>query len=285
MEIKKLEHQSGIEQISDMLMLNGTLTDCPGLVHGKMGIAVFFFHYAQYTDNMLFAYYAQDLIGEIQMQIHINSPADYEKGIAGIGVGIDYLTRNKFLNVDDDIFEDFDSRMYRAVMYDPWLDFSLYNGLIGYGKYWIARLLSKQAMECLLCIIQRIEENYSNISTKEQTDIYCFLLDLQGISGFDSSDSLLEQCRRKWDFQMSDINRSFHRLGGSAVSNIIRAYQSSLYFNDSLQVDIDIALKQIPALDMEKAPTGTGLLNGYAGEGMLRLTAIEPSNISWMNLL
>jgi hypothetical protein len=35
-----------LSQIADMLLLNGTLTECPGLVHGKMGIAVFFFHYA-----------------------------------------------------------------------------------------------------------------------------------------------------------------------------------------------------------------------------------------------
>jgi hypothetical protein len=79
-----------------MLILNGTLTECPGLVHGKMGIATFFFHYAQYTDNMLCADYAMDVIGEILNQIHVNSPADYEKGIAGIGVGIDYLIWNNF---------------------------------------------------------------------------------------------------------------------------------------------------------------------------------------------
>ncbi len=35
-----------LQQISDMLVLNGILTECPGWVHGKMGISVFFFHYA-----------------------------------------------------------------------------------------------------------------------------------------------------------------------------------------------------------------------------------------------
>lgn len=108
-----------MQQIADMLLLNGTLTECPGLVHGKMGITIFFFHYAQYTDNMLFADYAMDLISEMLDQIHINSPADYEKGVASIVVGIDYLIRNNFLNVKDDICEDFDQRMVRAVMYDP----------------------------------------------------------------------------------------------------------------------------------------------------------------------
>jgi hypothetical protein len=40
--------EQDLRQIADMLLLNGTLTECPGLVHGKMGIATFFFHYAQY---------------------------------------------------------------------------------------------------------------------------------------------------------------------------------------------------------------------------------------------
>jgi hypothetical protein len=86
-------------QITDMLLLNGTLTECPGLVHGKMGIAIFFFHYARYTGTELFADYAMDLIGEMLNQIQVNSPADYEKGLAGIGVGLDYMIRNNFLNV------------------------------------------------------------------------------------------------------------------------------------------------------------------------------------------
>ncbi|MDR3143149.1 MAG: hypothetical protein LBU37_15700 [Tannerellaceae bacterium] len=83
-----------LRQIAEMLLLNGTLTEDSGLVHGRMGIAVFCFHYAQYTNNMLFADYALNLIEEMQNQIHASSQADYEKGIAGIGAGIDYLIRN-----------------------------------------------------------------------------------------------------------------------------------------------------------------------------------------------
>jgi hypothetical protein len=85
----------------------------------KTGIVVFFFHYAQFTGNELFADYAIYLIGKMLDQIHVNSPADYEKGIAGIGAGIDYLIRNKFLITEDDICEDFDYRMVRAVTIRP----------------------------------------------------------------------------------------------------------------------------------------------------------------------
>lgn len=40
-----IQIKKDLQQITNMLILNGTLTECPGLVHGKIGIAIFFFHY------------------------------------------------------------------------------------------------------------------------------------------------------------------------------------------------------------------------------------------------
>lgn len=284
-----IQIKKDLQQITDMLMLNGTLTECPGLVYGKMGIAIFFFHYAQYTNNMLFADYAMDLIDEILNQLHVNSQANYKKGIAGIGVGFDYMIRNNFLDIEDDICEDFDGRMYRAVKYDPLQDFSQCNGLTGYGRYWMTRLNyptpAMQARECLTYIVKLIDENLPHISEKEQIDVYCFLFDLQEAFDFDRCIGLLEQCRSIFWGQSSDFIRDIPRLENSVVGNVVRIYQHHRYFHEPYQDKIDIALKQIPNLDMEKSPVGTGLLNGYAGEGMMRLTALDQTNISWMNLL
>jgi hypothetical protein len=281
--------ENDLRQIADMLLLNGTLTECAGLIHGKIGIAIFFFHYAQYTNNELFADYAMDLIGEIFNQIHVNSPADYQKGIAGIGVGIDYLIQNKFLSVENDIIEDLDQRIVRAVLYDPWMDFSQYDGLIGYGRYWMMRLRHPQpavkARECLLYIIGKIEEELPNISIKEQIDVYCFLHDIQTISHFNCCNEVLGRCLRELNLQLVDITQSFPRFGDSIIANIVRTYQYNKYFNTYLQNEIDFVKKQVPVLDIEKAPDSTGLLNGYAGEGMLRLMTINQANISWMQLL
>ena len=83
----------------------------------------------------------------------------------------------------------------------------------------------------------------------------------------------------------SDISRSFPRLGDSIIGNIIQRYQCSRYLNVSLQDEMDADLKQIPDLDMEKPPAGMRLLTGYAGEGMAQLTALNQTNVSWMQLL
>jgi len=267
-----------LRQIVDKLLLNGTLCDCPGLVHGKTGIAVFFFHYARYANNELFEEYAMDLIEEIKFQIHNNSPADYERGIAGIGAGIDYLIKNNFVDADKDIFRDFDERMYRAVMYDPWQDFSLYDGLSGYGRYWMIRLPSEKARACLLSITKNIEEKFLKISEHEKNDIYCFLHELQRKSGF----TLCAKLLKRYYNQSEEI---FHRLGDSSVGNITRKYQKNQYFNRNFQTPMQTSLYQLHDLEMEKRTSEIGLLNGYAGEGMLQLTSLDPNKLSWMNLL
>ena len=264
------EMERQLRDIAALLLLHGTLTECPGLVHGKMGIAIFFFHYARYTGNELFEEYAYDLIEEIHDQLHANTAADYEQGIAGIGVGMDYLLKNSFLQADEDIFDDFDQRMFRAVMYDPWQDFSLYDGLTGYGRYWMMRLPNQDAKACLLQISAHIEANLPDISSSVHTDdVYCFMRDLQETAGFPAH---VGSCL---------TDRSFRRLGNTDVGNIVRMYQQNLYYNQTLQVDFE----QIPLLDMDKPLVSTGLLTGYAGRGLLRLTALNQMNISWMKLL
>ena len=177
-----------LRYIADILILNGTLTDCPGLIHGKTGIAIFFYHYARLTKNGLYEEYAKDLIAEIISQLHVNSPADYKTGIAGIGVGLDYLIRHRFLNADEDVFEDFDQRMFRAVMYEPCTDYSLYDGLAGYRRYWLMRLHRQpsleQAQKCLRHITQYIDEKDVIIKRMPEFDIDKLLDNMGMLSGY-----------------------------------------------------------------------------------------------------
>lgn len=274
-----------LKQIADMLLLNGTLTKCPGLVHGKMGIAIFFFQYARYSQNPLFAEYAMDVIGELVKQLHANYRSDYEKGIAGIGTGIHYLIKEELVDADIHIFEDFDERMYRAVQYDPFPNFSMYEGLIGYGNYWLSRLqqqpLSVQAQDCLIRIIKRIEENMYLIPSEEWSDVYCFLFDLQIATDLSLSSELLEQSRK----QVMDSHQFFPRLGNSVLEDIIRQYLCQRYFKEISSIEIHKVFELLPPLDRKTLPAFMGLLDGYAGEGLLRLTALNGIDPSWMQLL
>lgn len=175
-----------LSQIVDLLLLNGTLTRCPGLAHGKMGIAIFFFHYARYTGNDLFQRYGWDLLEAVLNQVHATYRADYERGIAGIGVGIDYLIKNQFVEADSGIFEDFDERMMRATYYEPYANLTRDEGLTGYGDYWFCRQtdkrMSENAQACLNRIAEEIQKARPALSELEIHDTDRFLSRYEGKS-------------------------------------------------------------------------------------------------------
>lgn len=78
-----------------------------------MGLALFFFHYARFTQNELYSDYAIELIEKIQNRIHEDTPTNYKDGLAGIGSTIEYLVQEGFIEADTDaILEDFDNRLF-----------------------------------------------------------------------------------------------------------------------------------------------------------------------------
>lgn len=147
----------------------------PRLVAWEVRNRHLFFHYARFTGEELFDEYAWDLVVAMQEQLHANYRPDYEWGIAGIGVGIDYLIRSGLIEVDEDFFEDLDERMYRAVMYDPYPDYSRDEGLTGYGWYWLCRRANAGAADCLSRIAARIEQDQAGFSPGEIRDAARFL--------------------------------------------------------------------------------------------------------------
>ena len=177
-----------IKKIADMLLLNGSLLKNSGLFHGRMGVAIFFFHYAQYTRNELFEKYAAEIIGQIQAEIHWDSPVDYEDGLAGIGAGIEYLTQNRFLDIDtNEILNDFDKKISHAIVYEPHENFSKDNGLIGLGHYFLSRIINRKSAiedahlvsnrETIIHVVNLLEQA-NEYAEQDLPDILSFLCKL-----------------------------------------------------------------------------------------------------------
>ena len=87
------------QRITNTLLLNASFIGNLGLMHGKMGIAIYFFHLAQETKNQIYEDYAGELIDEIYDEISTTTPLDFENGLAGIGWGIEYLVQNGFIEI------------------------------------------------------------------------------------------------------------------------------------------------------------------------------------------
>jgi len=130
-----------LNNVVDTLLLGGSLVECNGLLHGKTGIAVFFFHHAKHTGNELFEEYAVELIESVLNNLSLKTPISYRRGLAGIGSGFEYLSRQGFLEFDcNDVLEDFDKVIFDATINGAENDTSLYDGLSGLGRYYLFRI-------------------------------------------------------------------------------------------------------------------------------------------------
>jgi len=154
-----------LNRIENVLLLNSSFIDDLGLMHGKTGIAIFFFHLARATGNKIYEDYAGELIDEIYEEISVSTSWDFENGLAGIGWGIEYLAQNGFIEADtDEVLEEFDNRLFQALIYSTPQEVGLLDGLAGLGAYFLKR-------------IQNPASNNGKISTLTNKQILIHLID------------------------------------------------------------------------------------------------------------
>ena len=91
---------ANLKRIANILMLNASFINNLGLLNGKMGVAIFFYHYSKYSGNKIYDEYAGELMDEIYSDINTNTPINFEDGLTGIGWGIQYLVKNRFIEAD-----------------------------------------------------------------------------------------------------------------------------------------------------------------------------------------
>ncbi len=136
--------------IADYLLLNGTLVPACGLLSGKMGVCLFLFHYSRYRDNEVVREYAIELLGKVLEEVNTDTLADYHRGIAGIGYGLEYLSRNDFLDIGKSpLLMDIDRKITMLVPCERRLGLPV--GLGGFGKYLACRLRSRSGLSAAYC--------------------------------------------------------------------------------------------------------------------------------------
>lgn len=129
-----------LQRIANVLLLNASFIDNPGLLNGKMGIAIFFYHYSRYTKNKVYEEYAGELIDEIYEEINTSTPVNFENGLTGIGWGIEYLVHNGFIEANtDEVLADIDNYINQSILSCP-LSPENCSDLTDYGFYYQVRL-------------------------------------------------------------------------------------------------------------------------------------------------
>ncbi|MDR0560363.1 MAG: hypothetical protein LBG92_09325 [Prevotellaceae bacterium] len=136
------EQNELLQRIVNHQLMNVSFCNNPGLLNGKTGCAIFFFHYARYTGNSLHEDFAGELLDEVYEDIQTNTSVSFSSGLVGIACGISYLIHYKFVEGDaDDVLEEMDKKIMEKDLRRI-NDFSLDTGLEGIAWYALCRLYS-----------------------------------------------------------------------------------------------------------------------------------------------
>jgi hypothetical protein len=210
-------------RLADVLLLNASITDNPGLLNGKMGIAIFLYHFARRKGIEMYSTYAGELIDEIYEGVSTQTPVDFADGLTGIGWGIEYLVRNGFVEADtDEALSEIDNSIYRSMFQQPLLTENG-NDLFGYGFYYLSRLLGREneddnlntlikkqqliylTDECerLLILKRYLDFNIKSLSVGTINSIAWFLLEMHKLNLFPLKvDKLLRHLPSELEFTL-----------------------------------------------------------------------------------
>lgn len=152
-------------KIIDYLLLNSQYIQDIGLFHGKMGIVVALYAYANKYKDKLLEDYAWDLFQQVYDGVHSDMPISLEYGLIGIGYGTTMMCEQGWFECDlNDILADIDAKIMER---DPRriTDFSIRSGAGGLCLY-----LSLRKKVCDIFSTydrQFVEELQSVMSSKE----------------------------------------------------------------------------------------------------------------------
>jgi hypothetical protein len=131
------------DRLINHLVLHCSFLENPGLLNGKMGIAIFFYEYHRKTNIKFYETLANELIDDVYDNISTTVPINFADGLAGIGWGIEYLAQNKFIDANtDEVLEEFDVLLSQQISNVASGNIGALEELIGLGNYFLRRYLS-----------------------------------------------------------------------------------------------------------------------------------------------
>ncbi|NDV65747.1 hypothetical protein [Bacteroides sp. 224] len=156
-----------LQRIANTVLLYSYHTDNKGLLDGKMGIALFLYSYARYSNGKYYSDFADDLLDEI-LASAARIPTTFEDGLTGIGWAVNYLIKNKLVEGDpNEVLNDVDKRVFSHLRCDPSIS------IFGHAIY----------------LTERIRDNANN-PVFEQYITQCLDFCHKGLNGYKGTISL-----------------------------------------------------------------------------------------------
>jgi hypothetical protein len=275
----------------------------PGLYHGKTGLAVFFSHYASYTQNDSYYEIAFDLLSKINTQLYRNNSVNYAYGLCGIGAGIEYLTQNMHFEADtDNVLAGIDFCVSHHLT--DYSALSSFNQIIGIGKYLVFRIKNtkrKVEIEKNIGKVVDLIEMQSMRTPFCRPDVLNLLYSFRDVSEkayilFDNQIQLfninmIEESPFEWFYffyKMKERNPNYNII--DSINRLILDKQLILnnmeYIMWSLFSGNNVTNEQLENfINQSKISQTYGIINGLASIGLAMLSLVDKRYSTWVELL
>jgi hypothetical protein len=289
-------------QIAQLIQQNGLSSSNHGLMHGNIGMSIFFYHLSRNTNNPDYENIADDLLDKAFENMTTSTSVDFENGLAGIGWGIEYLIQNKFADgITDEILEEADNKVFRLLSENIHPSFELSNGLMGYLFYLIYRLKNKDIplstaqrinRELLIVAINKLDElvttQFPSISKEMNFDLFWrFPVMLFGITEAFKLDIYNEKIRcmiRQWlpFFETYIPSLHINRLFIAVVLKRINLLMPDKRLDKQIQIllfaiDFDVLKTEVDHYDIS-------IRSGWPGVTLLLNIALKELPTDSLNL-
>jgi lantibiotic modifying enzyme len=170
------KYRRKLEEISHVLQMETPNLERMGLMGGKVGIALFFFYYAQLTAEEKYHDFAFRILSDVVDAMDGFYFNTFAKGQAGVGWVIEHLVENEFMEADTgDVLEYLDRFLYEKMAAELQTgNYDLLHGAVGYGVYFLNRLKKNKTNQYLQSFVnglEKIAQKEKNGTVKWKTTI------------------------------------------------------------------------------------------------------------------
>lgn len=177
-QFNEISKQQILERIVNNLMLKSGSLDDLGLYDGKIGIVLFFYHYARYTKDSLYHDFADILLDDLCNEIHELLPITFSNGICGIAWSVNYLINQKFVEGEPEIILKELDEMIMMQNIRRIKDLSFETGLEGLYTYIKVRLLENSRRKDIFdpIFLQDLFQKCKGFTFRKDEEILAYII-------------------------------------------------------------------------------------------------------------
>ena len=130
-----------LHRIANTIVANLENTESNGLVNGKMGLCLFLYKYAKFSNKPDYKDVADQLLQDIYCSEHSDMPYNLQDGYAGMGIGLCWLLKHNLLKGNaDHVLTDVDDALLSGMRQCMKQDLMYCSKLSSAGSYLIHRM-------------------------------------------------------------------------------------------------------------------------------------------------